>query len=99
MSTFSEITNRKEPVLIDFFATWCQPCTALAPVLKEAKAVLGDTAHILKIDIDKNQDLAAKYQIKSVPTMLLFKEGRQLWRHSGIITKDALISVINSHKS
>ncbi|WP_286925821.1 thioredoxin [Flavobacterium sp. UBA4197] len=99
MSTFSEITNRKEPVLIDFFATWCQPCTALAPVLKEAKVVLGDTAHILKIDIDKNQDLAAKYQIKSVPTMLLFKEGRQLWRHSGIITKDALISVINSHKS
>lgn len=99
MSTFSEIINRKEPVLVDFFATWCQPCTVLAPVLKEAKEVLGDSVHIIKIDVDKNQSLAANYQIRSVPTLLLFKEGKQLWRHSGLISQQELISIIRTHNN
>lgn len=99
MSTFSEIINRKEPVLVDFFATWCQPCTVLAPVLKETKEALGDSVHIIKIDVDKNQSLAANYQIRSVPTLLLFKEGKQLWKHSGLISQQELISIIRTHNN
>jgi len=99
MSTFSEIIQKKEPVLVDFFATWCQPCTVLAPVLKEVKDTLGDSVHIIKIDVDKNQSLATNYQIRSVPTMMLFKDGQQLWRHSGLITKEDLINIIRAHKN
>ncbi|UUC46428.1 thioredoxin [Flavobacterium cerinum] len=99
MSTFSEIINRKEPVLVDFFATWCQPCTAMAPVLKDTKETLNDSVHIIKIDVDKNQSLAATYQIRSVPTLLLFKDGKPIWRHSGLISKQELITIISAHKN
>ena len=96
MSKFSEIVNQEIPVLVDFFAEWCGPCKMLVPVLKQVKDTLGDTVSIIKIDIDKNQALAAKYQVRGVPTMLLFKNGRQIWRQSGLIQKDEIINIINT---
>ena len=97
MSQFSEIINQEKPVLIDFFAEWCGPCKMMSPILKDVKDSLGEAVSIIKIDVDKNQALAAKYQVKGVPTLLLFKQGKQLWRQSGMVQKEDLIKVINSN--
>ena len=95
-SNFNTIVNSKTPVLVDFYADWCGPCKMLAPILKQVKEVLGDKIKIIKIDVDKNQPLAAKYQVKGVPTMLLFKNGKQVWRQSGVLQKEEIIKVITS---
>lgn len=97
MGKFSEIIKGKKPVLIDFFAEWCGPCKMMAPILKEVKKDLGENVIILKIDVDKNQQIANTYQIKGVPTFMLFKERKLLWRRSGTLHKDDLIQIINSH--
>ncbi|WP_299336278.1 thioredoxin [uncultured Psychroserpens sp.] len=94
MSKFLELVNQDKPVLIDFFAEWCGPCKMMSPILKEVKDALGDRVSILKIDVDKNQALAAKYQVRGVPTLLLFQNGKQIWRQSGLVQKDELINVI-----
>ena len=96
-SSFSNIINSETPVLVDFFADWCGPCKMLAPVLKDVKKDMGDAVKIVKIDVDKNQPLAAKYQVRGVPTMILFKNGKQLWRQSGVLQKQEVISVIKQH--
>ncbi len=96
MSKFSELINQDTAVLVDFFAEWCGPCKMLAPVLKEVKNSLGDNVSIIKIDVDKNQALAAKYQVKGVPTMLLFKNGKQVWRQSGMLQKEEIINIIKN---
>ncbi|MDO6597412.1 thioredoxin [Oceanihabitans sp. 2_MG-2023] len=96
MSKFSELINKETPVLVDFFATWCGPCKTLGPILKEVKDTLGDGVTIIKIDVDKNQPLAAKYQVRGVPTMLLFKNGKQVWRQSGVLQKNDIINIINT---
>ena len=96
MSKFSELINQDQPVLVDFFADWCGPCKMLGPVLKQVKESLGERVSIIKIDVDKNQALAAKYQVRGVPTMLLFKNGKQVWRQSGVVQKDDIINVITS---
>ena len=95
--SFSEIINSKTPVLIDFHADWCGPCKMLAPILKQVKDELKDSIKIVKIDVDKNQLLAAKYQVRGVPTMVLFKDGKQLWRQSGVLDKDGIIAVLKGH--
>ncbi len=95
-SSFNTIIDSKTPVLVDFFADWCGPCKVLAPILKEVKDELGENIKIIKIDVDKNQPLASKYQVRGVPTMILFKNGKQLWRQSGVLQKRDIISVINS---
>ncbi|MDO6759486.1 thioredoxin [Tamlana sp. 2_MG-2023] len=97
MSKFSEIINQDKPVLVDFFATWCGPCKTLGPILKEVKDTLGDNVSIVKIDVDKNQELATKYQVRGVPTMLLFKNGKQVWRQSGVLQKNEILNVISSN--
>ncbi|HMQ43790.1 MAG TPA: thioredoxin [Mariniflexile sp.] len=98
MSKFSELINQDKPVLVDFFAEWCGPCKMMAPILKEVKDSVGDAVSILKIDVDKNQTLAATYHVRGVPTLLLFKNGKQLWRQSGVVQKNDLISLIKSHQ-
>jgi len=95
MSTnFENIINSEKPVLIDFFATWCGPCKSLAPILKEVKDSLGERITILKIDVDKNEQLASKYQVRGVPTMILYQKGLQLWRESGVLSKEVIINTI-----
>lgn len=96
MSKFSEIINQDHPVLVDFFAEWCGPCKMLSPILKQVKDKLGDAVTIIKIDVDKNQGLASKYQVRGVPTMLLFKNGKQVWRQSGVLQENEIINIINS---
>ena len=87
MSNFNDIINSEKPVLVDFFATWCGPCQMLLPVLNKVKDSLQDRITIIKIDVDKNQELAQKQQVRGVPTMMLFQNGKQLWRQSGVLTK------------
>jgi thioredoxin 1 len=94
MSKFNDLINSDKIVLVDFFATWCGPCQMLAPVLKQVKDNLGERITILKIDVDKNQELASQYQVRGVPTMLLFQKGKQLWRQSGVLTKEEIIKTI-----
>ncbi len=97
-SNFNEIINGDKPVLVDFFADWCGPCKTLGPILKDAKTELGDDVKIVKIDVDKNQPLANKYQVRGVPTLILFKNGKQLWRQSGVLQKSELVQLVRSHQ-
>lgn len=94
---FDNIINSDILVLVDFFAEWCGPCKSLAPILEQVKAELGSDVRIVKIDVDKNQILAANYKVKGVPTLMLFKNGEQVWRQSGVLQKTDLIKVIQSH--
>jgi thioredoxin 1 len=96
-SSFKDIISSQTPVLVDFHADWCGPCKMLAPILKQVKEQLGDSVKIIKIDVDKNQQIASKYQVRGVPTMLLFKNGKQLWRQSGVLQKNDIIQIIQSY--
>jgi len=92
--SFKDIINSDKPVLIDFFATWCGPCQMLGPVLKQVKDSLGDRVSIIKVDVDKNQELASMQQVRGVPTMMLYQKGQQLWRQSGVLSKEEIIQII-----
>ena len=94
MSKFQDLINSDQPVLIDFFATWCGPCQTLAPIIKDVKKNFGDDLKVLKVDIDKNQSLASKLQIKGVPTMILYQNGKQVWRQSGVVPASQLEAII-----
>lgn len=91
---FYTLINDNKPVLVDFYANWCGPCQMLSPVLKQVKDNLGERITIIKIDTDKNQELASKYNVRGVPTMILFKNGKQLWRQSGLLTKEQILGNI-----
>lgn len=97
MSKFSELMNSEKPLLVDFFAEWCGPCKMMPPILKEVKDQLGDDVTIVKIDVDKNQQMAAKYQVRGVPTLILFKNGEIKWRQSGVMDAISLTQIIKSH--
>ncbi|SFH46163.1 thioredoxin [Pedobacter insulae] len=95
--TFQEIINQDKPVLVDFFAEWCGPCKMMAPMLADLKKRVSDKASIIKIDIDKNQNAAARYRVSSVPTLILFKNGEIRWCQSGVIPVSDLEKLINNN--
>ncbi len=94
METFNDVISTNKPVLVDFFATWCGPCKMMHPVLEQLKTTYGDKIRIIKIDIDKNSAIASQYQIQSVPTLILFKNGNTLWRQSGAMPLNELQNII-----
>ncbi|MCJ7465610.1 MAG: thioredoxin [Maribacter sp.] len=96
-SSFNKIVSSKGLVLVDFSAEWCGPCKTLGPILKQVKDELKDSLKIVKIDVDKNPSLSEKYQVRGVPTMVLFKEGKQIWRQSGVLQKNDIIKVVQSY--
>ncbi len=93
MESFNTIINSNKPVLVDFFAEWCGPCKAMAPILKDVKSNLGEKATIIKVDVDRNQDAAMAYQIRSVPTLMMFKNGKVVWKQSGVVPSNELIRI------
>ncbi|MDE6073535.1 MAG: thioredoxin [Muribaculaceae bacterium] len=97
MNDFNEIIKSNKPTLVDFYATWCGPCKMQAPILEQVKGKIGDEGTIVKVDIDKNRELAERYRIMSVPTMILFKNGEPVWRVSGVQQESVLVDKIREH--
>lgn len=97
MNDFQEIINSSKPTLVDFFATWCGPCKVQGPILEKVKEKVGDAGTIIKVDIDKNPELAARYRVQSVPTLILFKDGEPVWRTVGVQQPDLLEAKIREH--
>lgn len=96
METFNDVINSGTLVLVDFYATWCQPCKMMHPILEQVKGELGDRIRIIKIDVDKQSATANQYRIQSVPTMMLFRRGEVLWRTSGAMQRAELLATIDS---
>lgn len=95
METFNDVINSGTLVLVDFYATWCQPCKMMHPVLEQVKGELGDRIRIIKIDVDKQSATANQYRIQSVPTLMLFRQGEVLWRTSGVVQRAELLATID----
>ena len=95
METFNDVINGGQLVLVDFFATWCQPCKMMHPILEQVKNVLGNRIRIIKVDVDKYGATASQYRIQSVPTLMLFRNGEVLWRTSGVVEKAELLATLD----
>lgn len=96
---FKKLVSSAPLVLVDFYADWCGPCKMIAPMLKEISAEMGEKVKIIKVDVDRNNMLAAQHQIQGVPTLMLFKNGKQIWRQAGVPPKHQIVNLIkhNSH--
>jgi|TARA_R110000823_G_scaffold234480_7_gene360704 thioredoxin 1 len=95
MSDFNEIINSDKPTLVDFWAPWCGPCKMMTPIIEETKSELGDKANVLKVNVDNNKEVSVKYNVRSIPTVILFKNGNPVWRQSGVVQKNVLINEVN----
>lgn len=95
METFNDIISSDQLVLVDFFATWCQPCKMMHPILEQLKAAVDDKLRIIKVDVDKHNEIAAQYRIQSVPTLMLFRNGEVLYRNSGVMDKAELMALLD----
>ena len=96
--SFNDIIQGDKPVLVDFFATWCGPCKYQGPILEQLATAIGDEARIIKIDIARNQAVAAKYNVRSVPTLMIFKNGEVLWKEAGVKEKADLVTLLGKYK-
>lgn len=94
---FNELISQDQLVLVDFYADWCGPCKMMSPILQETKSIVKDNVKIIKINVDQYQDLASEFMVRGVPTFILFKKGKMLWRQSGMLSKSQLIEIINQH--
>jgi thioredoxin 1 len=94
---FEALISDSRPVIVDFHALWCGPCMVQSPILKEIATELGDKVRVIKIDVDQNNVLSTQYQIQSVPTLIVFKNGKPVWRQSGVVTKAALVNILNQY--
>ena len=94
MEKFAELIQSSQPVLVDFFATWCGPCKAMEPVIKDVAKTVAGKVRVVKVDIDKQQQIAQTYNVSAVPTFMIFKEGKIIWRHPGMIDKNSLMKQI-----
>ena len=99
MESFNDIIRGNQLTLVDFFATWCGPCKMMHPVLEQLKHEQGDSIRIIKLDVDKNEALALQYRIQSVPTLMLFKNGENVWRQSGAMRLDDLKRLISQYST
>ena len=94
MNNFLSLISGKKPVLVDFYATWCGPCKMMSPIIADVKAKIGDKATIIKIDVDQKRELRLQYGIRSIPTLMIFKEGQLLWRDVGVHQSDELVALL-----
>ncbi len=97
MANFKDVVEGETPVLVDFYATWCGPCQMMPPILDEVKSHFKDKVRILKIDVDKNPKVAAAFQVRGVPSLFIFKNGKPVWQESGVIPARNLIQILNQH--
>lgn len=93
--SFQQLLDSDQPVLVDFFATWCGPCQMMQPILEDTAKAMGDKLKIVKVDVDKNQLAASKFQVRGVPTLILFQKGKILWRESGVVPAHQLTRMID----
>ena len=98
MEKFNELIQSSKPILVDFFAEWCRQCQMMKPTLLDVAERIGNEAQIIKVDIDKEKELAERYRIQSVPTLIIFKKGKQLWRQSGMISANALLKLLKDYQ-
>jgi thioredoxin 1 len=94
---FKEIIQSNDLVLVDFYADWCGPCKMMSPVLQEVKATMQEAVKIIKVNVDQHQDLASHFMVRGVPTLMLFQEGKMLWRQSGVLSAQDLVKIVSTH--
>ena len=94
---FNEIIQSNDLVLVDFYADWCGPCKMMSPILQELKATMKEVVKIIKVNVDQHQDLASHFMVRGVPTLMLFQEGKMLWRQSGVLSAPDLVKIVTTH--
>lgn len=97
MKQFEELIKSDKPVLVDFYATWCGPCRMMMPIINELEKKVGDKAHFLKVDVDEEEDLSLRYNVQSVPTLMIFKKGELLWREAGVRQAHLLEQILEKY--